>query len=176
IDGRSYRARIFPVPASGARRVVLRYLELLGTHGGRVEYLYPLRAAEGSKTAAGAPSGGVTIGEFALTVDLGEDAVGMPIATLADAVIEDGGKRVTMRRSGYTPRADFLLEASLRKKAAPFRVARYSAGGDRADYVMARYVPDVDWASVKDAPADLVVVVDTWASADESARQQKAEI
>ena len=79
----------------------------------------------------------------------------MPLATLADAVIEDGGRLVTMRRSGYTPRADFQLEGRLRAQSAPFRVARYSAGGDLADYVMARYVPDADYAASLDAPVTI---------------------
>lgn len=163
IDGRSYRARIFPVPASGSRRVVLRYLEMVGARAGKFEYVYPLRGV-------GEP---VTIGEFSLSVDVGDMGAGVPLSTLADAVIEDGGRLVTMRRSGYTPRADFQLEGQARGQAAPFRVARFSAGGDLADYVMARYVPDVDWASVKEQPGDLVVVVDTSASADEAARGQK---
>jgi Ca-activated chloride channel homolog len=168
IDGRSYRARIFPVPASGSRRVVLRYMELVGSHGGKFEYVYPMRGSDGPK---GDPA---VIGEFSLSVDLGDAGAGMPLATLADAVVEDGGRRVTMRRSGYAPRADFQLEGQLKSLNGPFRVARFSAGGDRADYVMARYVPDVDWTGIKDLPSDLAVVVDTSASADEASRQQKA--
>jgi tetratricopeptide (TPR) repeat protein len=164
IDGRSYRARIFPVPASGSRRVVLRYLEMVGARAGKFEYVYPLRGSVGEP---------VTIGEFSLTVDLGDAAVGMPIATLADAVVEDGGRLVTMRRSGYTPRADFQLEGTLRAQGAPFRVARYSAGGDLADYVMVRYLPDAAWSELKEQPGDLVVVVDTSASADDAGRAQK---
>ena len=164
VDGRSYRARIFPVPASGSRRVVLRYLEMVGARGGKFEYVYPLRGSVGDP---------VTIGEFSLTVDVGDAALGQPLSTLADAVVEDGGRLVTMRRSGYTPRADFQLEGTIRAKGAPFRVARYSAGGDLADYVMARYSPDVDWAALKEQPGDLVVVVDTSASADEAGRAQK---
>ncbi len=164
VDGKTYRARIFPVPASGSRRVVLRYLELLDARAGQFEYVYPLRGSASEPT---------TIGEFSLTVDLGDAGVGAPLSTLADAVVEEGGRRVTMRRSGYTPRADFQVEGRLRAQSSPFRVARFSAGGDRADYVMARYVPDVDWATLSKQPADLVVVVDTSASADEAARQQK---
>ncbi|APR78494.1 Hypothetical protein A7982_03841 [Minicystis rosea] len=163
IDGHSYRARIFPVPASGSRRVVLRYLEMLGTRAGKLQYVYPLRGA-------GEP---VTIGEMALSVDLGDAGAGASIATLADAVIEDGGRLVTMRRSGYTPRADFQLEAEIRRQAVPLRLSRFSAGHDLADYVMARYTPDVDWAALKEQPGDLVVVVDTSASADDAARAQK---
>lgn len=163
IDGRSYRARIFPVPASGSRRVVLRYVELLPTQSGKFAYVYPMRSNDP-----------VQIGEFSLSVDLGDAGKGMPLATLADAVIEDGGRRVSMRRSGYEPRADFQLEGSIRTQRAPFRVSRFAAGEDRADYVMARYVPDVNWSEQKDLPGDLVVVVDTSASADEAARQQKS--
>jgi len=112
IDGRSYRARIFPVPASGSRRVVLRYLEMVGARAGKFEYVYPLRGSVGEP---------VTIGEFSLTVDLGDAATGMPLSTLADAVVEDGGRLVTMRRSGYVPRADFQLEGRLRAQGASGR-------------------------------------------------------
>ena len=166
IDGRSYRARIYPVPASGSRRVVLRYMELLPSRDGKIAYLYPMRAADP-----------VQIGELSLVVDLGDAGRGAPISTLADAVIEDAGRRVSMRRSGYEPRADFQLEATLARTGGAkeaFRVARFAAGQDRADYLMARYVPDVDWSAIKELPGDLVVVVDTSASADEAARQQKA--
>ena len=52
IDGQTYRARIFPVPASGSRRVVLRYLELVPTNGGRFQYVYPLRTAETRRAVA----------------------------------------------------------------------------------------------------------------------------
>ena len=172
IDGRSYRARIFPVPASGSRRVVLRYMELVTTHGGRFEYVYPMRPSDDARPGAGGGEA-ATIGELSLTVDLGEAGVGMPLATLAEAVIEEGGRRVTMRRSGFAPRADFQVEGQLKTSNGPLRVARFSAGGDRADYLMARYAPDIDWAAVKELPTDLAVVVDTSASADDSSRQQK---
>ncbi|HZF55882.1 MAG TPA: VIT domain-containing protein [Polyangiaceae bacterium] len=164
IDGRSYRARIFPVPASGSRRVVLRYMELLGAQGGKLAYLYPMRSDDAAE-----------IGELSLSVDLGTAGVGAPIATLADAVIEEGGRRVTMRRSGYTPRADFQLEVSIpARQGSAMRVGRFSAGGDRADYIMARYSPDLDWQALKEMPAELAIVVDTSASGDEAARQQKS--
>ena len=164
IDGRSYRARIYPVPASGSRRVVLRYLERIAVRAGKLQYVYPLRGAGDS----------VTIGELSLRVDLGAAGAGANVATLADAVIEDGGRLVTMRRSGYTPRADFQLEATIRERPRPLRLARTSAGRDLADYVMVRYTPDVDWAALKEQQGDLVVVVDTSASADDAARAQKS--
>jgi hypothetical protein len=162
VDGNTYRARIFPVPAGTTRRVVLRYLELRTLVDGTLEYIYPM--------GAGDP---VRIGEFSLSVDLGDDGLQMKLSTLEDARVEDGGRRVTMRRSGYTPRAPFQLEARLLKPRPPFTVARYSAGGDSADYLLARYAPDVDWEGIEQQRGDVVLVVDTSAAGDEASRRLK---
>lgn len=165
VDGRTYRSRIYPIPASGSRRVVLRYLEVLPSQDGKLEYLYPMRSDEPAR-----------IGEFSLEVDLGQIGPKMRISSLADAVVEERGRRVTMRRSGYLPRSDFQIEATpiQKDKREPLTVARWSAGSDRADYVMARYIPDTDWSKIPEPPGDVAVVVDTSASGDEAVRQQKA--
>lgn len=161
VDAGTYRARIYPVPAGGTRRVVLRYLELRPV-ADKLEYVYPMGTADP-----------VRIGDFSLTVDLGEAGKSMKIATLADARLEQGGRLVTMRRSGYTPRAPFQLQAALDKPRPPLTVARFNAGDGNADYVLARYLPDVDWANVEPQRADVVVVVDTSAAGDEGIRQLK---
>lgn len=160
IDGRSYRARIYPVNAGNTRRVVTRYLELAPLVDGRLRYLFPLRSEPP-----------VRIGEFSLSVDLGKAGKGMELSTLEDARIENGGQKVTMRRSGFTAQADFLLEAKLKTLPPPVRVARFSAGAETADFVMLRYVPDLDWVAVAQQPGAVVVVVDTSAGIDESTRQ-----
>jgi Ca-activated chloride channel family protein len=160
IDGRSYRARIYPVTAGGTRRVVARYLQMLPLADGRLRYHFPMRSEPP-----------VRIGEFSLTVDLGKAGRSMALSTLEDARIENGGERVTMRRSGFTPQADFLLEAQLRELPPPVRVARFSAGAETADFVMLRYVPDMDFAKAPQAPGAVVVVVDTSAGSDDSTRQ-----
>ncbi len=163
IDARTYRARIFPVPASGTRRVVLRYFELRPPADGKLQYVYPM--------GGGKP---VRIGEFSLVVDLGKEGPKMQISTLADARVEKDGKLVTMRRSGYTPRADFQLEAKLSKKDRPaLTVARFATKGKGADYVMARFRPDLDWSKVAEPKGELVVVVDTSAGGDEASQQLK---
>jgi len=163
VDGRSYRARIYPVPGSGVRRVVLRYIELKPIVDDTISYVYPM--------GRGTPA---RIGEFSLSAELGDAGRKMTIATLDDARIEDGGTSVTMRRSGYTPRSDFQLEAKLSKTRATLSVSRFETGGDGADYLMARYTPDVDWSALKEPRADVVVVVDTSADGDETVRQLKA--
>lgn len=163
VDGRSYRARIFPIPANGTRRVVLRYVQLLGLVEGKHRYVYPMRSEDS-----------VRFDEFALSVDLGADASNMTVATSLDALVEAGGRKVTMRRSGYVPRADFQLEMVRKGKVEPVRAWRFEAGTDKADYVMARCVPDVDLAALPPVKGEIVVVVDTSAGGDESARQLRA--
>lgn len=163
IDARTYRARIFPVPQGGSRRVVVRYLELLPLVGGRLRYVYPLQTPKP-----------VRIGEFSLTVDLGDDGTRMDLSTLAEARVEAGGRRVTVRRSGYTPRADFQLEGIPRKSSPPVTVSRTAIGDGSADYLMMRYTPEVDWSAFKPAPGQVVVVVDTSAAGDDANRALKA--
>ncbi len=162
VDGRTFRARIFPVPAAGSRRAVLRYLQRLPLVEDRMRFVHPLQSRDPSR-----------IGEFALTVDLGEAGTQMDLSTLDDARVENGGRLITMRRSGFKPLADFQLEARLRTPVAPMRVSRFVAGGDSADYVMARFVPDVDWTAIEVQKVEVVVVVDTSGGGDDSSRQLK---
>ncbi len=162
IDAQTFRARIFPVPAAGTRRVVLRYLQLLPIRDGVLRYVYPMQSAEP-----------IRIGEFGLTVDLGEAGRDMHLTTLADARIEEGGRRVTMRRSGYVPRADFLLEAELVDPPEPIRLARAVAGEDTADYVMLRYTPDIEWLQREKLLGEVVVVIDTSAAGGDSGQAIK---
>jgi Ca-activated chloride channel family protein len=160
VDGRTYRARIFPIPASGTRRVVLRYIEMLPMVEGKTRYVYPLRSDDP-----------VRFDEFALSVDVGGTDQDVDVASSLDARVEPGGRTVSMRRSGYIPRADFQLELASKKKRPAVSAWRFQAGADQADYVMLRYAPDKDFAKEPQANADVVLVVDTSAGGDESSRQ-----
>ena len=160
VDGRTYRARVFPIPASGTRRVVLRYIEMLPMVEGKTRYVYPLRSDDP-----------VRFDEFALSVDVGGTDQDIDVASSLDARGEPGGRTVSMRRSGYIPRADFQLELASKKKRPAVSAWRFQAGADQADYVMLRYVPEKDFAKEPQANADVVLVVDTSAGGDETSRQ-----
>jgi Ca-activated chloride channel homolog len=162
VDGRSYRARIYPIPASGTRRVVLRYIELLPQVEGKIRYVYPLRSDDA-----------VRFDEFALSVDLGTQGAAMHVASSLDATLEQNSTLVSMRRSGYVPQADFQLEMAPTLPSPPVRAWRFAAGSDQADYVMMRYVPEVNFGSLPPAKGEVVVVVDTSAGGDESERAER---
>ncbi len=164
IDGRTFRARIFPIPATGERRVVLSYTEMLPLTDGVYRYVYPMGGG------AEAP-----IAEFALDVNLGEEGEKLDISTLQEARVEHDRTRISMRRSGFVPRSDFLLELKPREAPEPLRAMRYELIEKEADYVMIRYSPDVDWMQLKQIPGDVVVVLDTSAGGDDSARQVRSD-
>jgi len=171
IDSRTVRARIFPVPAIGERRIVLRYQQLLTESEGKLRYRYPLSGPAGRD----AP----TIEEFSLEVDLkGGLEKQYDLATLGEARVEPENRRVTMRRSGYTPRADFEIELTRKQDAerTPLRYNLLDPGGDQARFVMVRYTPEVDFSKVAMPTGDVVVVVDTSAAGDPSEQQTKLAV
>lgn len=171
IDARTVRARIFPVPPAGERRVVLRYQQLLVESEGKLRYSYPLAAPRGREAAS--------IEEFSLEVQLRRGIeLDYDLATLGEARISTDGRQVTMRRSGYTPRADFELELTRKaeKERVPLRANRFSAGGAQASFVMVRFAPDLDLAKLPAPRGDVVVVVDTSAAGDPSEQQTKLAV
>jgi Mg-chelatase subunit ChlD len=165
VDGRTFRARIFPIPATGERRVVLSYLQFLPLAGGAYRYVYPMGGGHEQR-----------IQEFSLRVDLGDDGRDFEIATLQDARVEEDSSAVTMRRSGFVPRSDFLLELRPVGKIDPVRAVRFSSGYNEADYVMLRWAPEVDWSAAGEVKGDVVLVVDTSAGGGEAERQLRSDV
>lgn len=174
VDAHTVRARIYPVPSLGQRRIVIRYQQLLSETEGKVHYRYPLAGPPGKD----AP----TIEEFGLEVQLrGTLAQQFSVASLTEARVEGEGEKVTMRRSGYTPRADFELELTRKEEkkgvdAAAVRLSEIDPGEDQARFVMLRYTPDLDFDAVDVPRGDVVVVVDTSAGGDASEHQTKLAV
>ncbi len=176
IDARTVRARIFPIPGAGTRRVVVRYQQLLAETEHKLHFSYPMAAPVGREAA--------TIEEFALEVSLrGDMAEQFSSATSAEARVEGRqGERISMRRSGYTPRADFELELTRKTDSKhqpePLRVALLESGRDQADYVMLRWVPDLELGLDKAAlpKGEVVIVVDTSAGSDGAEHQAKLAV
>ncbi len=159
IDGRSYRARIYPIPSNGTRRVVLRYMQVLPIVEGKLRYVYPMRSDDPAR-----------FDELAVSVDLGKAWQGRAVATSLDATYDDATGVVSMRRSGYVPRADFQIELSAPKSKA-LRAWRFPGGADQADYLMVRWVPEVAFDKLPPAKGEVVVVVDTSAGGDDASKQ-----
>lgn len=174
IDEQTVRARIYPVPAMGERRIVVRYQQLLSESHGKLRYSYPL-AGPGGRNA---PS----IDEFSLAVELrGDLADAFTVSTLDEATVSNDDALITMRRSGFTPRADFELELTRKPstdedEAPSLRLAQYEGGADQARFVMLRWLPDLDFRKYAAPRADVVVVVDTSAFGDDAEHRSRIAV
>jgi hypothetical protein len=115
---------------------------------GAYRYVYPMG---GDRETA--------IEEFSFEADLGAAGREMRIAASEAARVEDGGTRVTMRRSGFVPRADLLLQMKPADRPPPLRVVRSEGDRDEADYVMVRYAPDVEWRGQTPRPAPVLLLI-----------------
>ncbi|MCP4678589.1 MAG: AgmX/PglI C-terminal domain-containing protein [Deltaproteobacteria bacterium] len=164
VDGRTFRARIYPIPPIGDRRVVLSYTEMLPLVDGVYRYVYPMGGHDEAPIA-----------EFSLDVNLGDEGEDLDISTLQEARVDKDKTHISMRRSGFVPRSDFLLELTPKETPVPLRTLRISLKEDEADYVMVRYSPDVDWDQLDRVPGDVVVVLDTSAGGDDSDRQVRSD-
>ncbi|NVB36915.1 VWA domain-containing protein [Pseudenhygromyxa sp. WMMC2535] len=174
IDARTVRAKIYPVPAMGERRIVVRYQQRLDEQDDKLRYTYPLAAPAELETPA--------IEEFALAVELrGDLAKRYAVSTLGEASVSGDNRLVSMRRSGFVPRADFELELTRKHDGAhadapALRLSEYQAGGDKARFVMLRWRPEVDFQAIETPRADVVVVVDTSAFGDDAEHQSRVAV
>jgi Ca-activated chloride channel family protein len=176
VDARTVRARIYPIPAAGTRRIVLRYQQLLHESEGKLRYRYPMAAPVGRESAM--------IEEFSLELALrGEMPKQYGLATRSDARVEGREKdRVTMRRSGFLPRADFELELTRKRgggedtQPKSLRIDVLEPGKDIADYVMLRWTPDVEFTANAAPKGEVVVVVDTSAGSNPGEHQAKLAV
>jgi hypothetical protein len=111
--GNWFKLRVFPIPASGDKRVVIRYTAPLSRTGHGYEYAYDLAIANAS--AGGAAPG--AIGELAITVDGKQVAhetaatgleIAVPVAT-PPVVMRETRKDATYTAVRVTPDASLLV-------------------------------------------------------------------
>jgi Ca-activated chloride channel family protein len=175
IDEHTVRARIYPVPAMGERRIVVRYQQLLSETHGKLRYSYPLAGPGGRDV----PS----IDEFSLAVELrGDLGEKFTVSTLDEATVSNDAALITMRRTGFTPRADFELELTRKPskddddQAPSLRLSQYEGGKDQARFVMLRWLPELDFSKYPTPRADVVVVVDTSAFGDDAEHRSRVAV
>ena len=159
-----YHARLFPIAAGSARRILVTYTQWLNpTQDGRRSYRLPLSGI------------GTSVGELRAEVDLSRTAIREARATAGTLV---DGTSLTYRRSDVTPTADFVLDL-LGAPAAEGSVLRTEGdlqGSDRGAYVrVALRAPDRTARSPHDDGIDVVVVADhSAATGSEAAALQLA--
>ncbi len=136
--GGRFELRIFPIPAHGARRVVLAYTQRLSLHAGARRYTYPL---------AYDPAGSTTIDDFDFDVrvaghdkQIGLVPRGYTMERAQQQQAEDGADRLHMNARAFVPAGDLSLEYALGSDASELTAWSYvppqsTLGGDHDPYV-----------------------------------------
>jgi hypothetical protein len=135
--GNRFDLRIFPIPAHGARRVVLAYTQTLPRHGASRRYVYPL---------AYDPKGSTVIGDFAVDLRVvGHDpAFGVkPRGYPLTRSHEDSGDRLAMTGRDFVPAGDLAVEYALPSDASEVTTWTYAPNAATEPYVAFTLRPDL---------------------------------
>ncbi|HEY9792175.1 MAG TPA: VIT domain-containing protein [Candidatus Obscuribacterales bacterium] len=163
-DYKTVRARIFPIPAHGTKKVELEYTQLLGAENGMLAYRFPLKT-----------QGAEESDELKVTVKLnskqGLRTIWSPSHTIATKRDDDHHAKVEFDAKNALPDKDFFLYYSLSDKDIAANVVTNKIAGDDG-YFLLTLTPPVETKAV--AAKDIVLVADTSGSmAGERLKQNK---
>jgi len=153
VDQGAFRARIFPFPPHGTRRVRLRYTQPLRAENGQVEYVYPLRP-EGFSSKP--------LEKVSIQVDIrGHTRIGTVYSPTHDIKVQRLEARKVRVRWGATqvlPEKDFHLIYALERKGLAVTFLPYREPGEPGHFLLF-VAPRTD--QEPPGPRDVVFVLDT---------------
>jgi len=151
-----FRVSVFPIPAGGRRRVVLKYDQLLKTDGGTTEYLYPLNTEKFSARP---------LEEVVVSVDLEtEEPLGPIYSPSHDVAVSRTGAtraRVSYEANRVTPDRDFLLYWSTTRNPVGASLLTYWPRDEDRGYFLFLASPVVGGKEAAARPKQITLVVDT---------------
>jgi Ca-activated chloride channel family protein len=149
-----FRARIFPFPAHGDRRVTLDYDQLVERQGGLYRFVYPLSTEKFSS----APLEHASV-SILLETDRPVRNAYCPTHDVEIEYLDSRRVRVTWEESGTTPDRDLVLFYSLADEAMDLRLVPYRPDGSQDGYFMLLASVGAD-TKIPVLPKDVVFVID----------------
>ncbi len=160
--GRSaVKARIFPIPPGGSRKVELEYTEVLPVDNGLVRYVYPLSTAGSAKRFSARP-----LEQCSVHVDVrSEDAmhaIYSPTHQDRVSIQREGDHRANV---GYEevdvlPGQDFELVYTVSQEDVGLNLLTFQEAEDRGFFLLLA-APTVEVASERVVPRDVILILDT---------------
>jgi len=151
-----FRVSVFPIPAGGKRRVVLKYDQLLKTDGGTIEYLYPLNTEKFSARP---------LNEVVVSVDLETEAPLGPIYSpshdVAVSRTAPNKARISYEATRTTPDRDFLVYWSTTHNPIGASLLTYWPHDEDRGYFLFLASPVVGGQKAGARPKQVTLVVDT---------------
>ncbi len=162
----AFQARIYPIPAHGEKRVVIRYSEVLRAEAGLVRYLYPLDTERFSSKP---------IADVSIHVDI---RTPQPLKALyspshAVAVERDGERHavVSFEEHNTKPDRDFELYYSTANDDVGVSLLSYKEANEDGFFLLL-VSPKVAAADAEIVAKDVVIVLDTSGSMRGAKMQQ----
>ena len=155
-DQDAFRARIYPIPAKGERRIEIQYSQILTSENGLVQYLYPLGTEKFSKEPLESVSVTVDI-ESTLPIR----AVYSPSHNVSISRDTDFDVTAGYEELDVLPDQDFSLIYSIGESEA-FHLMSYRDGSDTDDpygFFLLLLAPALQ-TSEQPIPKDVLIVVD----------------
>jgi len=150
VSGSKFSLKVFPIPAKGSRRLILRYQQVLTSDGPRQTYVYPLSFGAERRTP---------IDDLSIDVELSDG--GQPAAAVVPsgypATIQAAPQatRVALRIKGSAPDHDFVVGFG---RATPSSTVATSEQGFVSVRLRAELPPELSAPAFQ--PRDRVLVVD----------------
>lgn len=151
-DHKTVRARIFPIPAHGTKKVELEYTQLLKAENGLLKYSFPLKSKGGND-----PVEEVKI-DMKLQSKQGLRTIWSPTHTISSSRANDSLAKVGFLGRGIIPDKDFLLYYSVSDKAMAANVLTHKAVGEDGYFLLTLSPP---MKSEQVVAKDIVLVADT---------------
>ncbi|HZU95306.1 MAG TPA: VIT domain-containing protein [Planctomycetota bacterium] len=165
-----FRARIFPIPANGEKRIKISYAQVLKTDGGMARYRYPLATEKHSASPLEKASISVSIEE-----DRAIKAVYAPWQDLD--LRRDGDKKLkaSWEASKVRIERDFLLAFALDDSDVSMSALTYGrAVDDDGGTFLLLIAPKVELKPDEVMPKDVVFVLDTSGSMVDQGKIEQA--
>ncbi len=151
-DHKTVRARIFPIPAHGTKKVELEYTQLLKAENGLLKYSFPLKSKGGAD-----PVEEVKI-DMKLQSKQGLRTIWSPTHSISSSRSNDSLAKVSFLAKGVVPDKDFLLYYSVSDKAMAANVLTHKAVGEDGYFLLTLSPP---MKSEQVVAKDIVLVADT---------------
>ncbi len=151
-DHKTVRARIFPIPAHGTKKVELEYTQLLKAENGLLKYSFPLKSKGGND-----PVEDVKI-DMKLQSKQGLRTIWSPTHLISSSRNADSLAKVAFHAKGIVPDKDFLLYYSVSDKAMAANVLTHKAVGEDGYFLLTLSPP---MKSEQIVAKDIVLVADT---------------
>ena len=151
----AYRARIFPIPAEGEKRVELAYDELLAQDAGIVRYVYPLNTEKFSPEPLEDVSVAVTIRS---SVPI--KAIYSPSHPIVVERQDDFEARVIYADEEMVPENDFVLYYTVAREEVGVSLLTFRPEDEEKGYFMLLAAPEVEPLQEQVIPKRMLFVLD----------------